>query len=67
MNLEILLLLMVLPPLVGAALNGILGRRFSQATVSLIGCGGVGPFHGFRASLGMGLLAFRKPARAFHL
>jgi NADH-quinone oxidoreductase subunit L len=42
MNLEILLLLMVLPPLVGAALNGILGRRFSQATVSLIGCGGAG-------------------------
>jgi NADH-quinone oxidoreductase subunit L len=42
MNLEILLLLMVLPPLAGAALNGLLGRRFSQATVSLIGCGGVG-------------------------
>ena len=42
MNLEILLLLMVLPPLVGAALNGIFGRRFSQATVSLIGCGGAG-------------------------
>jgi NADH-quinone oxidoreductase subunit L len=39
MNLELLLLLMVLPPLAGAALNGILGRRFSQATVSLIGCG----------------------------
>jgi len=33
---------MVLPPLAGAALNGILGRRFSQATVSLIGCGGPG-------------------------
>ncbi len=31
---------MVIPPLVGAALNGIFGRRFSQATVSLIGCGG---------------------------
>jgi NADH-quinone oxidoreductase subunit L len=42
MNLETLLILMVLPPLVGAALNGILGRRFSQATVSLIGCGGSG-------------------------
>ena len=42
MNLEILLLLMVLPPLAGAALNGLLGRRFSQATVSLIGCGGPG-------------------------
>jgi NADH-quinone oxidoreductase subunit L len=33
---------MVLPPLVGAAINGIFGRRFSQATVSLIGCGGAG-------------------------
>ena len=33
---------MVLPPLAGAALNGILGRRFSQATVSLIGCGAAG-------------------------
>ena len=42
MNLEILLLLMVLPPLAGAALNGILGRRFSQATVSIIGCTGAG-------------------------
>jgi NADH-quinone oxidoreductase subunit L len=42
MNLEILLLLMVLPPLVGAALNGVVGRRFSQATVSIIGCGGAG-------------------------
>src|SRR5208282_1715787 len=42
MNLEILLLLMVLPPFVGAALNGLLGRRFSRATVSLIGCGGAG-------------------------
>jgi NADH-quinone oxidoreductase subunit L len=42
MNLEIILLLMVLPPLAGAGLNGILGRRFSQATVSLIGCGGAG-------------------------
>jgi len=42
MNLEILLLLMVLPPLAGAALNGIMGRRFSQATVSIIGCTGAG-------------------------
>jgi len=33
---------MVLPPLAGAALNGLLGRRFSQAAVSLIGCGGPG-------------------------
>src|ERR1700752_126564 len=36
---EILLLLMLLPPLGGAALNGIFGRRFPQALVSLIGCG----------------------------
>src|ERR1017187_3764902 len=42
MKLEILLLLMVLPPLAGAALNGILGRRLSQGTVSLIGCTGSG-------------------------
>ena len=42
MNLEILLLLMVLPPLAGAALNGLFGRRLSQAVVSLIGCGGAG-------------------------
>jgi NADH-quinone oxidoreductase subunit L len=39
---ETLLLLMLLPPLVGAALNGIFGRRFSQGTVSLIGCGASG-------------------------
>ena len=42
MNLEILLLLMVLPPLVGAALNGIMGRSFSKATVSVVGCGAAG-------------------------
>ena len=39
---EILLLLILIPPLVGAALNGIFGRRFSQAVVSLIGCGSSG-------------------------
>ncbi|MGA2072006.1 MAG: NADH-quinone oxidoreductase subunit L [Terriglobia bacterium] len=39
---ETLLILMLLPPLVGTALNGILGRRFSQAVVSLIGCGAAG-------------------------
>ena len=39
---ELLLLLMLLPPLAGAALNGIFGRRFSQGLVSLIGCGGSG-------------------------
>lgn len=39
---EILLLLMLLPPLAGAALNGIFGRHFSQGLVSLVGCGGSG-------------------------
>jgi len=39
---EHLLLLMLLPPLAGAALNGVLGRRFAQATVSWIGCGAAG-------------------------
>src|SRR5947208_1492695 len=39
---ETLLLLMLLPPLAGAALNGIFGRRFSQASVSVIGCGAAG-------------------------
>jgi NADH-quinone oxidoreductase subunit L len=37
---EILLLLILLPPLAGAALNGIFGRRFPQAAVSAIACGG---------------------------
>jgi NADH-quinone oxidoreductase subunit L len=39
---EILLILMLLPPLVGTALNGLFGRRFSQAVVSLVGCGAPG-------------------------
>ncbi len=39
---EILLLLMLILPLAGAALNGIFGRRFSQAAVSAIGCGASG-------------------------
>src|ERR1039458_2265506 len=39
MNLEIPLLLMVFPPLVGAALNGTFGRRFSHGVVSMIACG----------------------------
>ncbi|HXJ93387.1 MAG TPA: NADH-quinone oxidoreductase subunit L [Terriglobia bacterium] len=39
---EILLLLMLLPPLAGAALNGIFGRRFSNGLVSAIGCGASG-------------------------
>ena len=39
---ETFLILMLLPPLLGMALNGIFGRRFSQAVVSLIGCGAAG-------------------------
>src|SRR5437763_9660512 len=39
---ENLLLLMLLPPLAGAALNGMFGRRFSRAAVSMIGCGAAG-------------------------
>ena len=39
---ETLLLLMLLPPLAGAALNGIFGRRFPQGTVSAIACGASG-------------------------
>ena len=39
---ETLLILMLLPPLLGTILSGILGRRFSQAMVSLIGCGASG-------------------------
>ena len=39
---DVLLILMLLPPLVGTALNGLFGRRFSHAVVSLIGCGAPG-------------------------
>jgi len=39
---ETFLILMLLPPLLGMALNGIFGRRFSQAIVSVIGCGAAG-------------------------
>jgi len=39
---ETFLILMLLPPLLGMALNGMLGRRFSRAAVSLIGCGAAG-------------------------
>jgi len=39
---EYLLLLILIPPLLGAAANGILGRRFNQATVSAIACGAAG-------------------------
>ncbi len=39
---ENLLLLVLIPPLGGAALNGIFGRRFSNALVSVIGCGASG-------------------------
>jgi len=39
---EFTLLFMVIPPLLGAALNGILGRRFPQWLVSLVACGAAG-------------------------
>jgi NADH-quinone oxidoreductase subunit L len=39
---ETLLILMLLPPLAGAAVNGVLGRRLPQAAISLIGCGAAG-------------------------
>ncbi|HZQ94739.1 MAG TPA: NADH-quinone oxidoreductase subunit L [Candidatus Sulfotelmatobacter sp.] len=39
---ELLLLLMLLPPLAGAALNGIFGRKFPQTVVSLVACGASG-------------------------
>ncbi len=39
---ELFLLLVLIPPLVGAALNGIFGRRYSQAAASLVGCGAAG-------------------------
>ena len=35
---EVLLLLILLPPLAGAVLNGIWGRRFPQAVVSAVAC-----------------------------
>jgi NADH-quinone oxidoreductase subunit L len=39
---ELTLPLMLLPPLAGAALNGILGRRLPQWLVSLVACGAAG-------------------------
>jgi NADH-quinone oxidoreductase subunit L len=39
---EYLLLLILLPPLAGAVLNGIFGRRYSQRLVSSIACGAPG-------------------------
>jgi NADH-quinone oxidoreductase subunit L len=39
---EVLLLLILLPPLAGAVLNGILGRRFPQAVVSAVACAAPG-------------------------
>ncbi len=39
---ETLLLLMLLPPLAGAVLNGVFGRRFSHAAASWIACGASG-------------------------
>jgi NADH-quinone oxidoreductase subunit L len=37
-----LLILLLIPPLLGAAVNGVLGRRLPQAVVSLIGCSAAG-------------------------
>ncbi len=39
---ETLLVFILIPPLAGAALNGVFGRRFSQAVVSTIACGAAG-------------------------
>jgi len=39
---ELWLLLMLLPPVAGAVLNGVFGRRFSQGVVSWVGCGAAG-------------------------
>src|SRR5712692_6963441 len=39
---QLWLLLMLLAPLLGAAINGIFGRRFSRTLVALIGCGAAG-------------------------
>jgi len=39
---EILLLLILIPALAGAALNGVFGRRFSNGVVSFIACGASG-------------------------
>jgi NADH-quinone oxidoreductase subunit L len=39
---ELLLLLILIPPLAGAFLNGVFGRRFRQALVSAIACGASG-------------------------
>ncbi len=39
---RLLLLLFLFPPLAGAAINGVFGRRFSQTVVSWVGCGAAG-------------------------
>src|SRR5713101_8284967 len=39
---QLWLLLMLLAPLLGAALNGVFGRRFSKTLVALVGCGAAG-------------------------
>jgi len=41
-SMEILLLLILIPALAGAALNGVFGRRFSNGVVSFIACGASG-------------------------
>ena len=39
---ELLLVLILIPPLAGAFLNGVFGRRFPQALVSAVACGASG-------------------------
>ncbi len=39
---DVFLLLMLLAPLAGAAINGVFGRRFSQSVVSAVACGAAG-------------------------
>ena len=41
-SMELLLLLILIPPLAGAFLSGVFGRRFPQALVSAIACGAAG-------------------------
>ncbi|HEV2351443.1 MAG TPA: NADH-quinone oxidoreductase subunit L [Terriglobia bacterium] len=63
---ETLLLLMLCPPLVGAALNGILGRRFSRGTVSAIGCGASGLSMVFALAAALNLMSHSGTADYFY-
>src|SRR5690349_13654583 len=63
---EILLLLMLVPPLLGAALNGILGRRFSRGTVSAVGCGAAGASMVFALAAASNLLQHAGTADYFY-